>query len=379
VEDRIKEFLKTRKEEGAFRALTHLSSRNEVEIEIEGCRYIDFSSNNYLGLSSHPALVEAAKNALDKYGVGSLGSRLLSGSFDVHDGLETKTAEFKQKEAALVFNTGYQANVGIISALCGKEDLVLSDRLSHASIIDGVQLSGASHFRFRHNNIQHLEDILKRHRKNFRHALVITESVFSMDGDLAPLEDLVRIKNKYNALLFVDEAHATGVFGKTGAGFVEQEKLSEEIDLIMGTFSKALGSFGAYLACSRNMKNYLINTCRSFIYSTSLPPAVAAADLAAIDVVKKERQRARELLGNSSYFRSLLSEKGLKVLGSSQIVPVVVGENAAAVKLSNSLKKNGFWVLPIRHPTVPKGSARLRFSLNFGHSREMLKRVAEVL
>jgi len=200
-----------------------------------------------------------------------------------------------------------------------------------------------------------------------------------MDGDLAPLEDLARIKNKYNALLFVDEAHATGVFGKTGAGLVEQEKLSEETDLIMGTFSKALGSFGAYLACSRNFKNYLINTCRSFIYSTSLPPAVAAADLAAIDVVKKERRRGRELLENSSYFRSLLREKGLKVLGNSQIVPVVVGENAAAVKLSNALKKNGFWALPIRHPTVPKGSARLRFSLNYGHSREMLKRVAEVL
>lgn len=379
MEKRLKEFIKSRKEEGTYRSISHLSARNNVEIEIDGKKYIDFSSNNYLGLSNHPKIIDAAKQALDKYGVGSLGSRLLSGSFDIHDELETKTAEFKQKEAALVFNTGYQANVGIISALCGKEDMVLSDKLSHASIIDGVQLSGASHFRFKHNDMAHLEDILIRERKNFRHVLIISESVFSMDGDLAFVKELAALKKKHDCLLFIDEAHATGVFGKTGAGLIEQEKLSDKVDLIMGTFSKAMGSFGAYIACSRLMKNYLINTCRSFIYSTALPPAVIAANIAAIDVVKEERRRSGELLENSEYFRVLLKKKGFKVLGNSQIVPVVIGENKPAVELSDKLKEAGFWILPIRHPTVPKGSARLRFSLNYGHSRQMLERVADCL
>ena len=379
MEERIKEFIKERKEEGTYRSISHLSARNNVEIEIDGKKFIDFSSNNYLGLSSHPKIIDAAKRALDKYGVGSLGSRLLSGSFDIHDDLEAKTAEFKQKEAALVFNTGYQANVGIISALCGKEDMVLSDKLSHASIIDGIQLSGASHFRFRHNDTPHLEDILKRERKNFRHVLIISESVFSMDGDLAPLKELADLKKKYDCLLFIDEAHATGVFGKTGAGLIEREKLSDKTDLIMGTFSKALGSFGAYIACSRLMKNYLINTCRSFIYSTALPPAVIAADIASIDAVKEERQRSVELLENSGYFRGLLKKKGLKAFGDSQIVPVVIGENKPAVELSDKLKEKGFWVLPIRCPTVPKGSARLRFSLNYGHSKGMLEKVVSCL
>ncbi|MEK7376298.1 MAG: 8-amino-7-oxononanoate synthase, partial [Candidatus Margulisiibacteriota bacterium] len=286
---RIKEFIKGRKEDGSFRQIKHLSSRVNVEIEIDGKKYIDFSSNNYLGLSNHPKIIEAAKNAIDKYGAGSLGSRLLSGSFDIHDELEAKTAEFKQKEAALVFNTGYQANVGIISTLAGKKDMALSDKLSHASIIDGIRLSGASHFRFKHNDMAHLEDVLKRERKRFRHVLIISESVFSMDGDLAPLKQLAGLKKKYDCLLFIDEAHATGVFGKTGAGLIEQERLSDKVDLIMGTFGKAMGSFGAYLACSRLMKNYLINACRSFIYSTALPPVVIAANIAAIDAVKKER------------------------------------------------------------------------------------------
>ena len=379
MEKRIKEFIKGRKDEGTYRSISHISNRNNVEIAIDGKKYIDFSSNNYLGLSNHPKIIAAAKAALDKYGVGSLGSRLLSGSFDIHDELETKTAEFKQKEAALVFNTGYQANVGIISALCGKEDMVLSDKLSHASIIDGVQLSGASHFRFKHNDMAHLEDILIRERKNFRHVLIISESVFSMDGDLAFVKELAALKKKHDCLLFIDEAHATGVFGKTGAGLIEQEKLSDKVDLIMGTFSKAMGSFGAYIACSRLMKNFLINSCRSFIYSTALPPAVIAANIAAIEAVKEERQRSGGLLENSGYFRELLKKKGFKVLGNSQIVPVVIGENKPAVELSGKLKENGFWVLPIRHPTVPKGSARLRFSLNYGHSKDMLKRVVEIL
>lgn len=372
---RIEKFLLERKNKNLFRTLHPATSRSGGKIRLDGDEYLDFSSNDYLGLSEHPKLKEASIKATEKFGTSSSASRLLSGDLEIHHQLEDKTAEFKGTQSALVFNSGYQANTGIISSLCKKTDVVFFDKLSHASIIDGIMLSGARLFHFRHNDLDNLEHLLKRERHNFDASLIITETVFSMDGDMPPLKNLVALKEKYDSMLMVDEAHATGVFGKTGSGLVEAEGLTDCVDLIMGTFSKALGSFGAYIACSNEIKQYLINTCRSFIYSTALPPAVIAANLAALDVVRNEPVRRHTLLENANYFRQELRKLGFEVLGASQIVPLIVGESQRAVMLSEALGKKGCRVLPIRPPTVPAGKSRLRFSLTYHHSKNDLEKL----
>ena len=372
---RIEEFLQKRKDEDLLRILRPAASRDKGSIHFKDNDYIDFSSNDYLGLSNHPELKEASRSATEKLGTSSSASRLLSGDLDMHHTLEEKVATFKGKEGALVFNSGYQANVGIIASLCNKSDVIFSDRLSHASILDGISLSGSRHFRFRHNDIEHLESLFKKERKNYKEALIITETIFSMDGDKAPLKELVALKERYNCKIMVDEAHATGIFGKEGSGIVEEEGLSERIDLIMGTFSKALGSFGAYLASSKSIVDFLINSCRSFIYSTALPPSIIAANLRSIDLIKNEPYRRIRLLENADYLRSELEKKGFKVKGSSQIIPLIVERSEKAIKLSQELQNRGYWILPIRPPTVPAGEARLRFSLTYNHTREMLERL----
>ncbi len=373
----LKELLEKRAEEGTLRRLTPISSRRSGRIQSDGKEYIDFSSNDYLGLSGHPRLIEAAKAALDEFGAGTSASRLLSGSLAIHHRLEEKVARFKKKESALVFNSGYQANVGILSSLCAQGDVIFSDKLNHASIIDGMALSGARVFRFFHNDPDHLESLLKRERDKFKKALIITETVFSMDGDRPSLKRLAGLKAMYNCRLMVDEAHATGIYGEDGSGMVSEEGLSDEVDLIMGTFSKALGSFGAYIAASREITDYLINTCRSFIYSTSLPPATIACNLASLEMVKQEPHRRERLLSLAEYFRSALAEMGFQVRGSSQIVPIIIGENARTVKLAGILQDRGYWVLPIRPPTVPAKEARLGFSLTFHHDKNILKNLLD--
>jgi 8-amino-7-oxononanoate synthase len=359
------------------RSLKPISSKCGVNIRIGDREYIDFSSNDYLGLSQHSEMIKAAVDAAERYGTGSGGSRLLGGDSDLFHELEDAVASFKGKESALVFNSGYQANLGIISTLCRDGRAILMDKLCHASIVDGVMLSGTRFFRFRHNDAGHLEELLKKHKAE--NPLIITESVFSMDGDIAPLKDLVSVKDKYGAALMVDEAHATGIFGKNGAGVIEEAGLAGQVDLIMGTFSKALGSFGAYLACSTEIKQYLVNTARSFIYSTALPPAVIACNIKSIELVKKEPQRRKQLLDLSNRFIEQVKKSGLDTPGVSQIVPVITGEDNDAVSLSEKLRAAGFWALPIRYPTVPKGQARVRFSINFGHTKEMTKKVVECL
>ena len=373
----IDEFLKEAKDAGLLRSLRPVAARRNGKIIVEDKEYMDFSSNDYLGLSGHPRLIEAAKNAMDKFGASSSGSRLLSGDITLHHLLEEKIARFKNKESALVFNSGYQGNVGIISSLLAKGDCVFSDRLNHASIIDGILLSGARFFRFRHNDTAHLESLLKKERAKFKKAMIITETVFSMDGDKGLLKDLVKLKEKYNCEIMVDEAHATGVFGKNGSGVVEEEGLSGQVDFIMGTFSKALGSFGAYLAASKKTIAYLINTCRGFIYSTALPPAVIAANLESIRVVEEEPHRRKELLESSRYFRAGLKKIGLEIKGDSQIIPVIIGGNLKCVESARRLQEKGYWVMPIRPPTVPQDEALLRFSLSFYHTKEILERLID--
>ena len=376
---KIRDFLQQRESESLLRKLLPASHRKNGNIYFSGREYIDLSSNDYLGLSGHPRLIAAGKSALDEFGSGSGASRLLSGDLSIHHQLEAAIAHFKNKEAALVFNSGYQANVGIFNSICNRDDAVFSDRLNHASIVDGLQLSRAKIFRFRHNDMCDLENLLKRERKKFKNALIVTETVFSMDGDTAPLKALVDLKERYDCLMAVDEAHATGIYGKTGSGMVEKEGLSDRIDIIMGTFSKALGSFGAYVAASKDIVEYLVNTCRSFIYSTSLPPSVIACNLVSLELVKEEPYRREELLRNASYLRNALKEMSLETRGSSQIVPVIVGENRTAQNLAKKLQLKGWWTLPIRPPTVPEGEARLRFSLTFNQSPDILHRLIEDL
>jgi len=376
---RIEEFLKTREENNLLRTLKPATSRGRGLRFSDGREYIDLSSNDYLGFTTHPKLKQAAKEVVDKLGVGSSASRLLSGDLDICHKLEEKIAQFKGKEKALIFNSGYHANVGIISAFCGRGDVIFSDKLNHASIIDGITLSRAKFFRFAHSDSNHLEQLLKKQRHKFKQALIITESVFSMDGDKPALGELVALKEKYNCKLIVDEAHATGIFGKNGSGVVEEQGLVEKIDLIIGTFSKALGSFGGYVACSKTLVDYLINTARSFIYSTALPPSIIAANLASLELVEEEPQRRRDLINNADYFRKSLKDLGFKIKGSSQIVPLIISDNQKVIKISEELKRKGYWVLPIRPPTVPAGESRLRFSLTYDHSKEVLEKLIKDL
>jgi len=373
--ERIEESLQKRKESNLLRSLHPAAFRKDGFIYFKDKRYVDFSSNDYLGLSTHSRLKEASQKAIEELGTSASASRLLSGDLDIHHKLEERTAHFKGKESALVFNSGYQANIGIISSLYKKGDVILSDKLAHASIIDGIMLSDAKHFRFRHNDLDHLETLLKNQRDKFNNSLIVTETIFSMDGDRPPLRDLIKLKQKYNCQIMVDEAHATGVFGKNGSGVVEEEGLTDKVDLIMGTFSKALGSFGAYLACSNKIKEYLVNSARSFIYSTALPPSIIAANLASLDLVKKEAFRRTVLLENSNYFRNELKKHGFRVKGTSQILPVVIGDNKKTIQMNRQLQEKNHWVLPIRPPTVPRGEARLRFSLTYHHSKELLERL----
>ncbi len=377
--DVLGEFLEERAKAGLLRVLQPISSRQEGRLRLNNKEYVDFSSNDYLGLSGHPKIKQAAKAAIEEFGTSSCASRLLSGDLTLHHQLEARIARFKGKEAALVFNSGYQANVGIIASLYGKADAIFSDRLNHASIVDGVLLSGARFFRFQHNSIEHLETLLKKERGKFKKALIASESIFSMDGDRAPLKDLVSLKEKYNCEIFVDEAHATGIFGKNGSGIAEEDALTERVDFIMGTFSKALAGFGAYLATSKRTVDYLINTCRSFIYSTALPPAVIAGNLASIGLIEDEPYRRKKLLELAQYFREALKEKGFVVRGAAQIIPLIIGDNLKAREFSHRLQEKGHWVLPIRPPTVPKDEARLRFSLTFYHTREILEKLIDDL
>lgn len=375
----LESFLAKRKAEGTLRTLSALDSRSPGAVVRQGVRYVDFSSNDYLGISNHPKLIEAARQALESYGVGTGASRLMSGDLRLHHLLEEEIASFKGKESALVFNSGYQANTGIIPALVGRNDVVFADRLCHASQLDGVAMSQARLIRYQHNDMEHLGDLLERERPGFDKALILTETVFSMDGDLAPLRSLVELKDRYSCVLMVDEAHATGVFGHQGRGLVDDQGLSEHVELIMGTFSKALGGFGAYLAASRIVTDYLVNSARSFIYSTALPATIIAANLAAIEVCRSEPQRGQFLLERANSFRQAIVKAGWSVGGSSQIIPVMVGESADAVKYASELFMRGFRVLPIRPPTVPEGTARLRLSLCYAHAEEEVTSIVEAL
>lgn len=377
--DELTRFLEGREAQHTRRRLAPLDGRAPARATRAGHDLVDFSSNDYLGLSGHPAVVAAAREALARYGVGTGASRLMSGDLAIHHELEEAVAAFKGTEAALVFTSGYQANTAVIPALVGRHDAVFADALSHASLLDGALLSRAKLIRFRHNDPDDLAALLAKHRAGYRRALIVTESVFSMDGDCAPLQPIVELKDRYDCRLYVDEAHATGIFGPHGQGRVGAEGLADRVELTMGTFSKALGGLGAYLASSRLVVEYLVNAARGFIYTTALPPVIAAANLAALHVCRQESGLGAALLAKAARFRDALRERGWDARGVSQIVPVVVGDSARTLELSARLAACGFLVMAVRPPTVPEGAARLRFSLTAAHTDDQLQAVLEAL
>ncbi|MCX5777662.1 MAG: 8-amino-7-oxononanoate synthase [Elusimicrobia bacterium] len=350
---------------GLRRALKTAESFPGKEICFDGKQFLNFSSNNYLGLAMHPRVRRAAARAVEEFGAGGTSSRLLGGSLAVHQELEKKLADFKHAESALVFPSGYQANVGIVSTLIGSGDCVIMDQLNHASLWDGAKLSGARIFVYRHADSNSLETVLKRAEKYAR-KLVITDSVFSMDGDCAPLAEIAALARQYGAWSMIDEAHATGVFGKTGAGLAEECGVEGMIDIVMGTLSKALGSQGGFICGPRELTDYIVNRGRPFIYSTSLAPAACAAALEAINIIREEPERRTKLLDMARYLRQKLGAPPAGFV--SPIIAHIIGPVDATTRTAQHLWDNGIYAPAIRPPTVPEGECRLRFSLTSDHS-----------
>jgi glycine C-acetyltransferase len=366
---------------GLYRQKRLIGGAQESRVLLDGRETILLCSNNYLGLANHPLLKEAAIRAVERYGTGSGASRLVSGTMELHEALERRIAVFKRTEAALVFNSGYAANTGIIPALVGRGDLIFSDRLNHASIVDGALLSRAKLVRYPHSDMATLRRLLSETDSSGRR-LIVTDGVFSMDGDIALLTELISLKKEFGALLMVDDAHATGVLGATGRGSAEQWGVREGIDIHLGTLGKALGSFGAYAAASREIIDYLVNRARSFIFSTSLPPSVLAAGIAALDVVDSPEGAIlrRRLADNSERFRNALRDAGFDTMGSiTQIVPVCVGGVKNVMAFSELLLADGIFVQGIRPPTVPAGSCRLRCTVMATHEEPDLEKAVTAM
>src|SRR5262245_4528201 len=374
----IQDELKALHNASLYRRLRAVAGEQDAVLTVDGRQVLNFCSNNYLGLANHPALRKAAKQAIDRYGCGSGASRLISGNMTLHEELENKIAELKGTEAALLFNSGFQANTGVISVLVDESDVILSDALNHASIIDGCRLSRAKVAIYRHCDLDELEQRL-RNALPMRRKLIVTESLFSMDGDEAPLADIVRLAEHYDAMVMVDEAHATGVYGPSGAGIVAKLGLGQRVLVQMGTLGKALGGFGAYIAGSKALRELLVNRCRSFIFTTSLPPAVMAMGIAAIDLVSRKPERRQALWNNCERLRTGLAKLGYSLGNSqSQILPLMIGDATQCMKLSEDLLQRGVFAQGIRPPTVPAGTSRLRITLMATHSYEHIDKALQV-
>lgn len=348
-------------------------------IMLKGRRFLNFSSNDYLGLVHAPRVLEAAEEALHRFGAGATASRLVVGTLSCHAQLEERLAQLKGYASAIVFGSGYLTSVGTVSALVGRDDRVLADRLAHASLLDGAILSRATIQRFQHNDPDHLKRLLCRKHAGGRD-LIVTESVFSMDGDVAPLRDIARVAREHGAMLLVDEAHATGVWGPGGAGLIGQWHLQQDVTVAMGTLSKSLGSYGGFIAGSETLKRWLVNRARSFIFSTGLPPACVGASLGALDILAQNPGLGAELLDRAEKFRRRLQAAGFNTGDSvSQIVPVIVGDNQKTLALARRLRDHGILAVAIRPPTVPVGTARLRLSVTLAHTPAELEHAADVL
>lgn len=367
----IKDEIEERKTNHLLRELQTVTPLSGVEVKVNGQKMLNFCSNDYLGLSKHPLLQQRAIEYMKQYGAGSAASRLVCGNIDGFDKIENTIARLTEKESALIFNSGFQTNVSLIPALSDRKTLIVSDELNHNSIIQGALLSRCRVEKFRHNDMNHLEDLLKRHKLNgFSRTLILTESVFSMDGDTCDLDTLSELSESFESILFVDEAHATGVLGKNGMGLTAGKK----VDITMGTFSKAAGSFGAYTVCDTQMKNYLVNFCNGLIYTTALPPAVLGAIDAALELIPAMEAERKALTQKADYLRLKLNITGFDTGNSStHIVPVIIGDEKETLDLSNWLQDNNILAVTFRPPTVPKGESRIRISLSASHTMEHIK------
>ena len=369
-------------EAGLRRKLREVESAQGVEIEIGDQKLLNFSSNDYLGLARHPALKESAVEAVRLFGVGAGSARLISGSLAVLHELEVAAAAFKGAEASLSFSSGYAAALGTVPALVGEGDIVVVDKLVHSSLVDAARLSGAKLRVFKHNDLVDLERILKWARESGANTLIITESVFSMDGDIAPLENIVKLKEAYGAWLMLDEAHATGLYGKGRRGVAEELRVTDQVEVQMGTLGKALGAAGGLICGSQSLVDLLINRARSFIYSTAPVPAQAAAARRAIEVIGSDEgeRLCSRLWKNVEKLKNSLTECGWKLpSGQSAILPLIVGAEDDAVALSQRLLEAGLWAPAVRYPTVARGEARLRITVSAAHTDENIEMLLEAL
>ncbi len=379
------EALSALKQEGTYRQLRQVEGLQGVRMQIDGRAALIFSGSNYLDLAAHPALIEANARATQECGTAAGGSRLIQGNLTLHESLECELAEFFGTESALVFNTGYMANLGVITALASPGDAIVSDSLNHASIIDACRLARASTHVFAHSDATSLEAILRelaQSTKKPSKIFVIVDGVYSMDGDVTPLDRIVEVAKHYGAFVLLDDAHGVGTLGKNGRGSAELfgEAIERAIDLRVGTLGKSLGSFGAFVTCTQAVREWLINTARSFIFSCALSPGSVGAARAALHLVRKEPWRRERLQANAAYLRQRLAETGFSSAPSTtQIVPLIVGENAKTMKLCERLLKRGFFAQGIRHPSVPRGTARLRLTLMATHTESEIDALVEAI
>ena len=374
----IEQRLDDLRDRGLFRRLRVVSGPQGPRVVLDGTPVLLLCSNNYLGLADHPRVREAAADAAMRFGVGAGASRLVSGTMRIHEKLERRLSAFKGSPAALLFGSGYLANVGVVSALAGEGDVVFSDELNHASIIDGCRLSRAETFVYRHNDPDHLAWGLRQAGE--RAALIVTDSVFSMDGDVAPLAELADLAREHGVRLAVDEAHGVGCVGPGGRGAVHEAGVEGEVDVVIGTLGKALGAYGAYVTCSEEISQLLVNTSRPFIFSTAPPPPAVAGALAALELLSEEPRRVDRLAANAAALRDELAREGFDVSGSTtQIVPLVIGEAEQAMRICELAIERGVFAQAIRPPTVAEGTSRLRLAVMATHDRDELREAARVL
>ncbi|SYX87627.1 glycine C-acetyltransferase [Paenibacillus alvei] len=376
----IESQLRSLKAEGRYRPLTVWQGGSDSWMTLQdGRRVLQMSSNNYLGLTKHPALKQAAIEAIEAYGVGAGSVRTITGTLDIHDQLEQRLAAFKGTEATLVFQSGLTTNQGVLSSILGPDDVVISDELNHASIIDGIRLTKTNKRIYAHKNMDQLEDVLKD-SGSYRQRIVVTDGVFSMDGDIAPLPSIVELAERYDALVYVDDAHASGVLGKCGKGSTDHFGLHGRVHIQVGTLSKAIGAVGGYVASSQVLKDYLTHTARSFLFSTALPPSVAATCLAAIDVLQREPELTERLWTNANSFRASLQSDGFDT-GESEtpIIPIIVGDPARTMAFSQRLLEEGICAQGIVYPTVALERGRVRLIVTAQHTTEDLEFARDVL
>lgn len=366
--DFLHDQLEDLKRQGLYRSLKDVEGPPGTTIVIDGRKALQFASNDYLGLANHPRLKAAAMDAVERYGVGSGASRLVCGNLDLNRKLEEKVAQLKKKEAALLFSTGYMANLGVIAALAGEGDLILSDEFNHASIVDACRLSRAQTRIYPHKRMDSLEQLLAD-AGSFKRRLIVTDGLFSMDGDMAPLPDLVTLAEQYACMLMVDDAHATGVLGPNGGGTGDHFGLAEKIDIAMGTFGKALGGFGAFVAGDRSLREFLINRSRPFMFTTGLPPSVIASAVAALELVEEEPELRARLRDNANRLRQGIIQLGFTVPGGeTQIIPILLGDASLTMEMAALLLEEGVFIQGIRPPSVPQGTSRLRITVSAAHS-----------